>query len=195
MLSGSMACFMAGAMFSMFSSSADDTVSSGKVTTESAKILIAYYSYSGNTRFAAQEIQKAIGGDLFEIKPVTPYPADYNACVTQARKEISAGVKPKLADAVKDFSKYDVIVVGTPNWWSTMAPPVLTFLASNDFNGKTVVPFVTHGGGGMARCEEDMRKALPKAKFLRGKAFPGGDIRHSGGAIVRWISQSVSVKK
>ena len=141
-----MACMMAGAVFSMFGCSAEDRASAAEVTAEPGRILIAYYSYSGNTRFAAEQIQKATGGELFEIKPVTPYPADYNACVDQAKKEIAAGVKPELAEKVKEFGKYEVIFVGTPNWWSTMAPPVLAFLSSYEFSGKTVIPFVTHGG-------------------------------------------------
>ncbi|MBS1454065.1 MAG: flavodoxin [Lentisphaeria bacterium] len=186
---------MAGAVFSMFGCSAEDRASAAEVTAEPGRILIAYYSYSGNTRFAAEQIQKATGGELFEIKPVTPYPADYNACVDQAKKEIAAGVKPELAEKVKEFGKYEVIFVGTPNWWSTMAPPVLAFLSSYEFSGKTVIPFVTHGGGGMARCETDMRKAVPKAKFGKGGAFSGGSIRHSGDAITNWANETVTVRK
>ncbi|WP_418392328.1 flavodoxin, partial [Victivallis lenta] len=190
-----MACMMAGAVFSMFGCSAEDRASAAEVTAEPGRILIAYYSYSGNTRFAAEQIQKATGGELFEIKPVTPYPADYNTCVDQAKKEIAAGVKPELAEKVKEFGKYEVIFVGTPNWWSTMAPPVLAFLSSYEFSGKTVIPFVTHGGGGMARCETDMRKAVPKAKFGKGRAFSGGSIRHSGDAITNWANETVTVRK
>lgn len=166
-----------------------------KAAAEPGKVLIAYYSYSGNTRFAAEQIRKAAGGDIFEIKPVKAYPADYNACVSQAKKEINAGFKPELAEKVKAFDKYEVIFVGTPNWWSTMAPPVLTFLSSYDFSGKTVIPFVTHGGGGMARCETDMRKAAPKAKFGRGGAFSGRSIKSSETALAKWVDEVVSVKK
>ena len=166
-----------------------------KAAAEPGKILVAYYSYSGNTRFAAEQIQKATGGDLFEIKPVTAYPADYNACVDQAKKEINAGVKPELADNVKEIGKYDVIFVGTPNWWSTMAPPVLSFLSSHNLEGKTVIPFVTHGGGGMARCENDMRKACPKAKFAQGGAFSGGSVKRSPEAIANWVAEVVTVRK
>lgn len=195
MIGKTMVCMMAGAMFSMFGCSAEDRAPAAKVTAEPGRILIAYYSYSGNTRFAAEQIQKATGGELFEIKPVTPYPADYNACVDQAKKEIGAGFKPALAEKIKDLDRYDVIFVGTPNWWSTMAPPVLTFLTENDLAGKTVVPFVTHGGGGMARCEADMRKAVPKAKFGKGGAFSGGSVRRSGDAITNWANETVTVRK
>lgn len=189
-----MALAMAASIFGACGCSAEE-MNTVKATTEPGKILIAYYSYSGNTRFAAEQIQKITGGTLFEIKPVKAYPADYNACVNQAKKEINAGFKPELVENVKNLSRYDVIFVGTPNWWSTMAPPVLTFLAANDFSGKTVIPFVTHGGGGMARCERDMQKACPKAKFGRGGAFSGGSIRRSGDTIANWVNEVVNVKK
>ena len=194
MKKGSMALAMAAAVFGACGCSAEeaDTV---KAEAEPGKILVAYYSYSGNTRFAAEQIQKATGGTLFEIKPVKPYPADYNACVDQAKSEIRAGVKPELAEKVREFDKYDVIFVGTPNWWSTMAPPVLTFLTSSDFRGKTVIPFVTHGGGGMARCEQDMRKACPQASFVRGGAFSGSGIRNAEAALAKWVNEVFSSGK
>ena len=195
MIRKAMACMMASAVFSMFECSADDQVPTVKATAEPGKILIACYSYSGNTRYAAEQIQKATGGVLFEIRPVTAYPADYNACVDQAKKEISAGFKPALAEKVRDLDQYDVVFVGTPNWWSTMAPPVLTFLAENDLAGKTVIPFVTHGGGGMARCERDIRKACPKSKFGKGGAFSGGSIKNSGPALTQWINEVITIKK
>jgi len=166
-----------------------------KKGTEPGKVLVAYYSYSGNTRYAAEQIRKATGGDLFEIKPVKAYPSDYNTCVSQAKKEINAGFKPELAERVKDIRKYDVIFIGTPNWWYTMAPPVLTFLSVHDLSGKTVIPFVTHGGGGMARCESDIRKACPKSKFGKGAAFSGGSIQSANAALNKWVNEVVTVKK
>ena len=121
-----------------------------KVSAEPAKVLVAYYSWGGNTKYAAAQIQKATGGTLFEIKPARPYPAEYRECTVQAKKEIQEGFRPELASRVEDIGKYDVIFIGSPNWWSTIAPPVAAFLASYDLSGKTVIPFVTHGGGGMA---------------------------------------------
>ena len=184
---------LAAALFAAGCHAEEKTMS--KITVEPGKILVAYYSYSGNTRYAAEQIQKATSGTLFEIKPVTPYPADYDTCVDQAKKEIAAGVKPELAEKVKEFDKYEVIFVGTPNWWSTMAPPVLTFLTSYDFSGKIVIPFVTHGGGGMARCVTDMRKAISKANFGKGGVFSGSNIRRSETALVKWVNEVISIQK
>ena len=91
-----------------------------KKGTEPGKILVAYYSYSGNTRYAAEQIRKATGGDLFEIKPVKAYPSDYNTCVSQAKKEISAGFKPELAERVKDIRRRTRVVGSFPDGYSAM---------------------------------------------------------------------------
>lgn len=123
------------------------------------KILTAYYSHSGNTKAAAKKIQAAAGGDLFEIKPLKQYPADYDTIVNLAAKEKKQNIKPELQDNgnIKD---YDIIFVGTPVWWYTMAPPVKTFLSANDFTGKIIVPFCTHGGGGASSTYSDMQKLV-----------------------------------
>lgn len=189
-----MALMMAASFFGAAGCSAEN-VKLQKTETVPGKVLVAYYSWGGNTRFAAERIQKLTGGTLFEIKPVKAYPVDYGACVEQAKRECRDEFEPELATKVDDFSKYDVIFVGTPNWWSTMAPPVRSFLSSYDFSGKTVIPFVTHGGGGMARCERDMRKVCPKAVFGKGGAFSGGSIRNAADALSKWVNEVVVIRK
>lgn len=166
-----------------------------KVSAEPGKVLIAYYSWGGNTKYAAAQIQKETGGTLFEIKPVKPYPADYRECTVQAKKDIQEGVHPELAAKVEDIGKYDVIFIGSPNWWSTIAPPVATFLSSYDLSGKTVIPFVTHGGGGMARCEEAVRKLCPKSSVLKGGSFSGAGIRTARAALVKWVNDTITINK
>lgn len=157
-----------------------------QVSVAPQRVLVAYYSYSGNTRAAAQAVHQAVGGTLLEIKPAQEYPADYNRCVEQAKKECREGFCPPLATAIPDMSAYDVVFVGTPNWWSTMAPPVRTFLSQAKLSGKTVIPFVTHGGGGMARCERDMPGLATQAKFLPGRAFSGSSVRAMEQEIGQW---------
>ena len=83
-----------------------------KVSAEPSRVLIAYYSWGGNTKYAAAQIQRATGGTLFEIKPVKPYPSEYRECTVQARKEIQEGVRPELAAKVEDMGKYDGHVPG-----------------------------------------------------------------------------------
>ena len=129
-------------------------------------ILIAFYSWGGTTRRAAEEIREAVGGALFEIKPKHPYPADYSECVAAARKECPAGFKPELEAMPAGLASCGTLFIGSPNWCSTIAPPVLSFLAAADLAGKTVVPFFTNGGGGMQACERAVRAACPKSKVL-----------------------------
>ena len=103
------------------------------------KTLIAYFSYQGHTRQLAQHIQKATDGTLFEIKPAQAYPDDYDTCEAQAKKETREGYQPELAEKC-DIAPYSTILLGTPNWFNTMAPPVAAFLAAHDFTGKTILP-------------------------------------------------------
>ena len=121
--------------------------------------------------------------------------SEYRECTVQARKEIQEGVRPELAAKVEDMGKYDVIFIGSPNWWSTIAPPVASFLASYDLSGKTVIPFVTHGGGGMARCADEVRKLCPKSTVLKGGAFAGEGIRTTRAALVKWVNETISINK
>lgn len=123
MIRKAMMCVMAAAMASGFGCSAESREAAEKVTIRPEKVLIVYYSWSGNTRVAAEQIRKITGGTLFEIKTAKAYPAEYDACVEQAKKECRSGFCPELASKAGDLAKYDVIFLGTPNWWSTMAPP------------------------------------------------------------------------
>ena len=145
----------------------------------SGKVLVAYFSHSGNS--------EATGGDLFEIVPATPYPTEYRAVVDQGKKEIEAGVRPALKNPVGDLSQYDVIFVGSPCWWATIAPPVATFLTSCDLAGKTVVPFMTHEGSRMGHSEADIRKLCPRSTVPDGLAVRGSAVRNSKDEVGRWV--------
>lgn len=111
------------------------------------KMLIVYYSVSnGNTKQIAERLQKAIGADIVQIETVTPYSGSYNDIVNQGQREVDQGYQPAIKPLSVNPADYDVIAIGTPTWWYTMAPAVLTFLNSCDWQGKTVIPFQTHGG-------------------------------------------------
>lgn len=129
------------------------------------KLLIVYYTWSnGNTERIAKKLQSVAGGELLKIETVVPYSGSYNDVVDQGRKEVECGYEPGLKPVAADISDYDVIAVGTPTWWYTMAPAVLTFLHGHDLTGKTVVPFMTNGGW-PGHVIKDMKKACPGAKF------------------------------
>ncbi|MDK2785655.1 MAG: hypothetical protein PWQ80_334 [Thermotoga sp.] len=131
------------------------------------KSLIVYYTWSGNTRKIAKLIQEITGGDIVELVPETPYPSSYRETVEQAKREIRAGYKPPLKTKIESLEGYDLIFLGTPNWWGTVAPPVATFLSQYDLSGKKIAPFISHGGGGKQRIVEDIKKMCPNSKVLR----------------------------
>ncbi|WP_371380996.1 flavodoxin [Sporomusa aerivorans] len=132
----------------------------------SKNILIVYYSHSGNTRKLAKLIAEETCGKLCELVPEKAYPDDYSTVVEQAKKEIQAGFKPELKTKVQDLAAYDTVLVGSPNWWSTIAPPVAAFMESYDLSGKNVVPFCTHGGGGSGHIEAIVKKLCPDSAVL-----------------------------
>ena len=160
---------------------------------EPPKILIAFYSWSGNTRAAARQIQQVIGGDLFEIKTVKPYPRDHRDCAKFAKKELETKTMPALT-GVPDISGYRIIFIGSPNWWGTMATPVYSFIRELDLSGKIVVPFFTHGGGGMHNCETDMKAACKLSKgetVLKAFACSGGSTSSVLPELLKWAEDSV----
>lgn len=151
------------------------------------KVLVTYFSYSGNTKAVAEKIQKLTGGDILEIIPKNSYPTGYNDVVEQAKKEKAENFMPELTTETQDLSKYDVIFVGTPVWWYTMAAPVKTFIAKNDFDGKIIAPFCTHGGGGASATYSDIQKLAPQAKVLAG--YTSYEKTADENTIADWIKQ------
>lgn len=150
--------------------------------------LIVYYSRSGNTRAVAKQIHATIGGDLLEIQTVHPYPEEYRATTDQAKKELAEGYKPPLATKVPDMQKYALVFLGSPNWWGTIAPPVMTFLSEYDFSGKTIAPFITHGGGGAGRSTADIRKLCPKASVAEALAISGRSAASAQKDVAAWLA-------
>ncbi|GMO33396.1 MAG: flavodoxin [Termitinemataceae bacterium] len=138
------------------------------------KILVAYFSESGNTRVVAQLIQSAVGADIFEIKTVQTYPKEYNPLITLAQREQKENARPALAASVSNMDSYDIIFVGYPNWWGTMPMALFTFLEQYNFAGKKVVPFCTHNGSRLGSSEADLKRLIPKATVLEALAIRGG---------------------
>ena len=128
-------------------------------------ILIAYYSFSGTTKAMADRIAAETGGELLALIPEMPYDFSRNTASKEVRGEIARGFCPKLLSEGTSIEVYSTIFVGTPNWFKGMAPPLLTYLRSHDFADKTVLPFCTHGGGGLgeieARTGEECKPAAP----------------------------------
>jgi len=153
------------------------------------KILVAYFSWSGNTREIANRIHKMVGGNMFEIKRADDYPTNYNAVLDIAKKEIRSGNKPELEDKPDTMEEYDIVFIGYPNWWNTFPAPVSTFLSELNLRGKTIIPFCTHGGGGIGRSISDMAKMCPEAVILDELSINDSAVNSSSPAIEKWLNK------
>ncbi len=154
------------------------------------KILVAYFSWGGNTQGIARQIQEQTGGDLFEIAMATPYSSDYNTVLDQAQRDQNNQARPALRTHVQDMSPYDIIILGYPNWWASIPMPVASFLEEYNLAGKTILPFCSHGGGRFGQSLTAIAKLAPQAKITEGLgvSYSGG----SGlpGEIAAWLSRN-----
>jgi flavodoxin len=159
----------------------------GEPAVDNAKTLIIYYSHSGNTRKLANYIQTQVGGDIIELQPITPYPDKYQAVTEQVKRELESGFLPPLQTKIENLASYDHIFIGSPIWWGTIAPPIRTFLTERDLAGKTIIPFVTHGGSGLSRSVDDIKVLCPKATVLQGLAIRGDRTPYAHDEIRQWL--------
>lgn len=160
------------------------------MNTGNHKILIAYFSHSGNTRVIAEQIRSLAGGDLFEISTVNPYPRDYNAVLNVSEREKKENSRPELTAAVENMADFDVIIVGYPNWWGTMPMAVWHFLEQYDLSGKTILPFCTHEGSALGSSEKDIIKTCPGASVLPGLAVRGSQVKAAQNAVANWLRKA-----
>lgn len=130
----------------------------------SSRILVAYFSRSGNTRVIAGVIHRSQKTDLFAIEPATPYPEDYFQTVEQAKNERARGIKPPLKNSVAAIERYETVYLGFPVWGTSMPPVVQTFLSSHNFAGKLLIPFITHGGYGKGNSDDMLASLAPAAR-------------------------------
>ena len=158
-------------------------------TGDSSSVLIAYFSWSGNTEQVAQIIQQETGGDLFEIAPATAYTDDYNELLDIAQQEQSDNARPELAGQVENWEQYDTIFVGYPNWWSDAPMAVYTFLESYDWDGKTLVPFNTSASGGFGRSLSGLEESAPGASILDGISFTERNLGDAQSEVAAWLDE------
>lgn len=164
------------------------------------KMLIIYYSWSnGNTKRIAERLQEKTGADIVQIDTVIPYKGSYNDVVNQGQEEVSRGYKLQIKELGVKVSDYDVIAIGTPTWWYTMAPAVHTFIDEQDFRGKTVIPFMTNGGW-PGHVIEDMTNACQGASVCHEMEIKfdsqGGDkLETPQDVIEQWIRKIITLLK
>ena len=165
-----------------------------------AKNLIIYYSRKGenywnggikniakgNTEIVAEFIQKAVGGDLFEIETEKTYPTDYYACTDEAQKELRAQARPELKRYLDSIAQYDNVFVCGPCWWGTYPMAMFTQLEKLNFSGKKVMAVMTHEGSGLGSCERDLKRIYTGATFGKGLAIHGADASKSESIVAAW---------
>lgn len=162
--------------------------------------MVVCYSFSnGNTRNIAKQLKEALNADYDEIDtviPYTPYGGFGSEVVSQGQDEVNKGFQPEIPPLSVKVEDYDIIAVGTPTWWYTMAPAMLTFLNSYNWSGKRIIPFMTHGGW-PGHVIKDMKKCCEGAEFMTAMQIQfdsqGGSKMHTLQAdIQKWIE---NVKK
>lgn len=164
------------------------TVKSGQ-----SKILVAYFTRSGNTKVIAGTLQRTLGADIFEIRPAQAYPEDYEQTVEQARQERDRGTEPPLADRVPDIASYDEIYLGFPIWSETAPPIIRSFLSAHDLGGKTLRPFITHGGFGLGKSTEILARNAPAAKIAEPFVMEADQERRTMTAVKGWLGEIKAV--
>jgi len=139
-------------------------------------------------RVVAGLIHRALGTDLFEIRPATPYPEDYLATVEQARQERDSGYEPALAGKVADMAGYDTVFLGFPIWGETAPPVIRAFLSAHDLAGKVLIPFVTHGGYGLGSSQSVLARHAPKARLRQGFVMEADQERRTMNQVNDWLN-------
>ena len=150
------------------------------------KTLIVVYSWSGNTLALAKHLATATGAEVFELKLEKPYTEVYSDCTAQAKRDIAAGLRPALT-ALPDLTGVSTVLIGSPNWWGTVAPPVSTFLENPALAGKQVALFQTHGGGGLQRCFDDFKKQAKGTVIGRPLYVSGSRADRAADEAARWV--------
>lgn len=163
-------------------------------STPPEKALVVYFSWGGNTRTAANKIGEITGSEVFELQPTQPYTRNREEIEEVAKQEVQDGVQPKLKALPENLEQYDVIILGSPCWFATIAPPVATFLTTADLTGKTIVPFMTHGGSRMGKSIDDIKRLAPKANITEGLPLSGSRVSQSKDEIMAWLKKNNLIK-
>ena len=141
----------------------------------------------GNTKIVADYISEMTGADQYEIVTHKYDGMAYMPLIDLAKKEAAAGELPPYEGQAPDLSKYDTVFIGGPVWWGTYPQVMFTLFKDIDLAGKTVIPFTTHEGSGLASCVSDVKKAFPKANVTKGFDIYGHEVRSGKGKVEKWI--------
>lgn len=169
-------------------SNSNSNANSSSSSTTANKSLVVYFSWSGNTRAVAQEVQKQTNSDIFEIVPVQAYSSDYNETVDLAKEEQQKNARPEFSGSIDNLDDYGTVYVGFPNWWGDMPMILYTFFEKYDLSGKNVALFCTSGGSGLSDTVSEVKSLQPSARVLEGLHVSEADSSSSASAVSSWLS-------
>lgn len=154
---------------------------------DNKKVLIVYFSHTGNTRTIAGYIHDMVKSDSVELETKDVYTDDYDALLAQIRREVADEYCPPLKTQIENLSSYDVIFVGYPIWVETAAPPIRTFLTTHDFSGKTIVPFCTSGTSSAEASYRLVQSLCPNSTVLKGIQIRRGTYDTAQERVAAWL--------
>ncbi|WP_278850076.1 flavodoxin [Thomasclavelia spiroformis] len=155
---------------------------------EAGNVLIVYFSQTGNTETVANIIHDNVGGDIVKLETTEAYPSDYDELVDYAQQEQQGDARPELSTVIENIEQYDTIFLGYPNWWGDMPMAIYTFLDTYDLSGKTIAPFITHGGSGLSGTPENIQEEELNASVTEGLAIDGDEASDSSEDVVEWLN-------
>ena len=155
---------------------------------EAGNVLIVYFSQTGNTETVANIIHDNVGGDIVKLETTEAYPSDYDELVDYAHQEQQEDARPELSTVIENIEQYDTIFLGYPNWWGDMPMAIYTFLDTYDLSGKTIAPFITHGGSGLSGTPENIQEEELNASVTEGLAIDGDEASDSSEGVVEWLN-------
>lgn len=142
----------------------------------------------GNMEFVAAEIQKNIDGDLFAIQTVQEYPGTHAPLLEFAYNELRENARPELSTAIPNLDQYDTVFIGFPNWNADLPMPLYSFFDEYDFSGKTLIPFVTHGGSGFSGTIRTIQELEPEAAVIEsGLSISRNNVPTAQADVKAWI--------
>jgi len=173
-------------------------VKQSKDNTTMSKSIVIFFSHAGdnysvgnievgNTKIVADYISELTGAEQYEIITHKYDGMDYMSLIDLAKKEAAAGELPSYEGQAPDLSQYDTVFIGGPVWWGTYPQVMFTLFKDINLDGKTVIPFTTHEGSGLANCVSDVKKAFPKANVTQGFSIYGHEVRTGKAKVEKWI--------
>lgn len=144
----------------------------------------------GNTQYIAELIKERTSADIFRLEPTNAYPTNHSDLLKRAQEEMSSDFKPEIKGNIENFEQYDVIFVGYPIWNADVPPIINSFLEQYNFDGKTVVPFCTHGGSGLSGTPTTIANKIRNANVItNGFSISRSSMENSIVAVESWLKE------